>query len=199
MLDSISLQSTIPILVSSTAALTHTPTPLGTMLPIVERDNKGIGSDSSTNSTSGNGGIAAWEIALIATFTTLLFVSGVVLAGLVLAVIVYRRWKVEQMKRALLEIRPAHLAIGEGITTVLFKCFWPALHGGSQHSHLFLSHADNATYDLTMQAQDYRLYKIPRKGRRLAKRRHELSTASENLYECPYDEVYHQSTHKNVH
>ena len=64
----------------------------------------------------------------------------------------------------------------------------------SQHSHLFLSRADNATYDLPMLGQDYRLFKSARKGktrgrRGLTGRRSELSTASENLYESPYDEV----------
>ena len=59
----------------------------------------------------------------------------------------------------------------------------------SQHHHLLLSRADNATYDLPMLGQDYRLFKSVRKGKRIARRRRELSTASENLYESPYDEV----------
>jgi hypothetical protein len=41
-----------------------------------------------------------------------------------------------------------------------------------------------------MLVQDYRLFKTGRKGRRgLAGRIRALSTASENLYESPYDEV----------
>ena len=98
---------------SSTTAQMFTPTP---GKPITtDKSDEGIGINSPTtaaNDTTVSGGIAAWEIALIATFTTLLFLLALLLAGLVLAIVVYRRWRVEQMKKALLEIRPTHLAIG---------------------------------------------------------------------------------------
>ena len=80
-----------------------------------ENDNGSTDRRSPTNTNRDNAGIAGWEIALIATFTTLVFLLALIIVGLVLGILVYRRWKVEQMKKTLLEIRPAHLAIGSYI------------------------------------------------------------------------------------
>ena len=51
--------------------------------------------------------------------------------------------------------------------------------------------ADNATYDLPMLRQDYRLFRSTRKGKAGGHRgKNRASTSSENIYESPYDEVY---------
>ena len=125
--SSISPQSTVST--SSQTGQLLTPTPEETRPPRIE-DKEGFGIESPTNATSDSDGTAAWKLALIATFTTLLFVLAMLLAGLILAVVVYRRMKVERMKKALLEIRPVlHLAIGECTIDVLFKLLWRALFG----------------------------------------------------------------------
>lgn len=57
----------------------------------------------------------------------------------------------------------------------------------------FLFHADNATYNMPMIGQEFRLDKSKKRkaaGRRgSVERKRELSTTSENLYESPYDEA----------
>ena len=63
---------------------------------------------------------------------------------------------------------------------------------GSQHSipYVFVVCVDNATYDLPMLRQDYRLFKTVRNGKiGRQSRKKRASTASENIYESPYDEV----------
>lgn len=100
-----------------------TPTPGEPRISISEKDKGSTDTRSPTNTSSDNAGIAGWEIALIATFTTLVFLLALIIVGLVLGILVYRRWKVEQMKKTLLEIRPAHFAIGSYNYTVASRVF----------------------------------------------------------------------------
>lgn len=99
--------------VSSTMVPMLTPTPGEPRLSTIEKDaGSNLPTNISNSTTTEKAGISGWKIAVIATFTTLLLLLALLLAGLVLVIVVYRRWRVEQMKRTLLEIRPAHLAIG---------------------------------------------------------------------------------------
>ena len=101
--------------VSSAVAPMLSSTPGEPRISTSEKDKGSTDIRSPTNTNRDNAGIAGWEIALIATFTTLVFLLALIIVGLVLGILVYRRWKVEQMKKTLLEIRPAHLAIGSYI------------------------------------------------------------------------------------
>ena len=125
-------QSTNSLTVSSTVEPLLTPTPRQPRILTSEKD-KGqteISTPTNPNNSTRENGIAAWEIALIATFTSLVFLLTVALVALSLGIVVYRRWKVEQMKKTLLEIRPAHLAIGNAIRVL--KCFSASfMWGGS--------------------------------------------------------------------
>ena len=97
-------------------APTPTVIPEPTQLPsFTEGDNSGSGIDEMTNSTdTSNDGdsIAQWEVAMIATFAVLLFVLASLICILAAGIVIYRRWKVERMKRDLLEVHPTNLAIG---------------------------------------------------------------------------------------
>ena len=76
--------------------------------------SSGAGIDEMTNSTdtSDSNSIAQWKIAMIAAFAVLLFVLALLVGILAAGIVIYRRWKVERMKKDLLEVHPTHLAIG---------------------------------------------------------------------------------------
>ena len=162
---------------------TPTPTP---QLPVsVDRDDADL--DGTTNTTETNrddssGGIDTSGIAAIATIASLLFLLALLVIFLALGIVVHRTWKVKQMKKTLLEIRPPHLAMGK---TSVFT--------NNMHCHMFPSVCkDNATYELPMVVQNYRLSKSVKNGKSGGSGRERtgrLSTASENIYESHYDEV----------
>ena len=138
-------------------------------------NNTDIGLNKNKISPSG--------IAAIASIANILLILAVLIIALALGIVIYRRWKVNQVKKALLQMHPAHLAIGT--SNVLLVCFFvPYTNICSCYMH-----ADNATYDLPMLGQDYRLFKTIKKGKRSRRSTGRLSTTSENLYESPYDEA----------
>lgn len=70
-----------------------------------EKASAGIMSPTNTGHSASRGdAISTLEVAVIATSATLLFIVVLSLAGLVLAVVVYRRWRIEPMEKTLLEI-----------------------------------------------------------------------------------------------
>ena len=99
------------------------PTPNGTQN---DTNNEEVGSsiEDITNSTDSDGdnddSVHPSHIAAIASVTAIFFLLVVLVIIVALAIVVYRRWKVEQIKKGLLEIYPAHLAIGTIIPTLEF-------------------------------------------------------------------------------
>ena len=172
----------------STRIQTPATTRSKTQPPIIEGDNNRrereqentFGTDGSTTNNTDIAVISPGEIAAIASVAGLLFVLAVIVISLAVGIVVYRRWKVEQVKKALLEIRPAHLTIG----MVKWACMIFAMIDITVFS------ADNATYDLPMLAQHYRIFKSLKKGKAGGPRGSNgiKSTTSENikLYESPY-------------
>ena len=181
----------------STRIQTRATTQSKTQPPIIEGDNNRrereqentFGTDGSTtnntDSSEDSSSISPGEIAAIASVAGLLFVLAVIVISLAVGIVVYRRWRVEQVKKALLEIRPAHLTIG----MAKWACMIFAMI--NINWHLFMFSADNATYDLPMLAQHYRIFKSlkKRKAGGHSGSNGRKSTASDNIYESPYDEA----------
>lgn len=93
------------------------PTPNGTQNDINDRElendfsvNEDIA--NGTDSDGDNDSVPPLQIAAIASVTAIFILLVVLVITVALGIVVYRRWKVEQIKKGLLEIYPAHLAIG---------------------------------------------------------------------------------------
>ena len=98
------------------------PTPNGTQNDINDEE-VGSSIEEITNSTDSDGdsdSVPPSHIAAIASVTATFILLVVLVIIVALGIVVYRRWKVEQIKKGLLEIYPAHLAIGTIIPTLEF-------------------------------------------------------------------------------
>ena len=77
-------------------------------------------SANNTNSGLDNNGISPSGIAAITTIASILLILVVLVITLALGIVIYRRWKVNQVKKSLLQMHPAHLAMGT--SKVLLCC-----------------------------------------------------------------------------
>ena len=76
--------------------------------------------NGNTNSGLDSNGISPSGIAAIATIASILLILAVLVITLALGIVIYRRWKVNQVKKSLLQMHPAHLAMGT--SKVLLCC-----------------------------------------------------------------------------
>lgn len=108
-----SLQPTGSIAMSSlpTATSMPAPTPNGTQND-KDMENSFKDITNGTGSDGGSDSVPPSHIAAIASVTAIFVLLVVLVIIVALAIVVYRRWKVEQIKKGLLEIYPAHLGIG---------------------------------------------------------------------------------------
>ena len=96
-----------------TSSMSFMSIPGETQQPTIEGREQGDGlSTNNTDSGINNNGISPSGIAAIASIASILVVLAVLIIALALGIVIYRRWKVNQVKKALLQMHPAHLAIG---------------------------------------------------------------------------------------
>ena len=94
-----------------TSSMSFMSIPGETQQPTIEGKEQGDGL-STNNTDRNNNGISPSGIAAIASIASILVVLAVLVFILALGIVIYRRWKVNQVKKALLQMHPAHLAIG---------------------------------------------------------------------------------------
>lgn len=90
------------------------PTPNGTQNDINDEEVESSFEEitNNTDSDGDNDSVPPSHIAAIASVTAIFVLLVVLVIIVALGIVLYRRWKVEQIKKGLLEIYPAHLAIG---------------------------------------------------------------------------------------